>query len=152
MLPGLLQETSVYIYLGFSKTPCSAAVRAQHMELTILVSQDPPQSLQNPIFRPRCLPRGSKVAPKRPPSSILEFLGLDLEASRLDLKASRARFSSYFGSTGPKKEDMYFLSDASTFGCWLFDLQFSVFVFCCLPCSNALRESLPSLKRYKCIE
>ena len=98
------------------------------------------------------LPRGSKVAPKRPPNSILEFLGLDFEASRLDFKASRARFSSYFGSTGPKKEDMYFLSDASTFGCWLFDLQFSVFVFCCLPCSNVLRESLPSLKKYKCIE
>ena len=98
-------------------------------KLAIVVSQDPPQSLQNPIFCPRCLPRGSKVAPKRPPNSILELLGLDFGASRLNFKASRARFSSYFGSTGPKKEDMYFLSDASTFGCWLFDLQFFVFCF-----------------------
>ena len=103
--------------------------------LVVLDSQDRPQSLQNPIFRPRCLPRGSKVAPKRPPNSILELLELDFEASKIDFKASRARFASDFGSTGHKKEDMYFLSDASTllfffaFSFRLLALYFVVFCF-----------------------
>ena len=73
-------------------------------KLAFLVSQGLPQSIQNPIICPRCFPRGSKVAPKSSPSSILELLGLDFEASGLDFKASGARFHCYFGTTGRKKE------------------------------------------------
>ena len=119
-----------------------------------------------PSWAPRTFPKACKIQsfaqgasqevpkslPRDPRAEFWNSWGLILEPPGSIWRPPGLVFSSYFGSTGPKKEDMYFLSDASTFGCWLFDLQFSVFVFCCLPCSNVLCEWLPSLKKHKCIE
>ena len=109
-------------------------------KLAVLGSQGPPPKPAKSNLSPKVPPKRLQSRSQETPELNFGGLGLDFEASRLDFRASRARFPSHFGSTGRKKEDMYFLSDASTFGCWLFDLQFSVFVFCCLPCSNVLRE------------
>ena len=72
-----LQETLVGIHFGFSFHPCSAAVRAQHMELALKAYF--PNARRIPgTLEIKCL---LKIASWRALGSILVPSGLDFEGS-----------------------------------------------------------------------